>query len=325
MSVSGAGKGGANGNVYNSSAGAYAQAGNAMSNAQTALQGNTMQQGGAVGYDPALMQAATGQAQTAAGPASIQSGVAGYMNPYENSVIANTATDINTTLNQQLDNIGANAATSGAFGGSRHGLVEATAMSEAQKNIGDFSSKLRNQGYNTALQYSGQDIANQMGNNQFNAAAQNQFGMTNLGYQNQANAANQAATNAAGQFGAAANNSWNQNAYAQNTANSAALGNVGALGQSLGGNLFDIGQSISSTQASQGKQQQDLLQSLMDKASGQYSGYTDWGSNILNMSLSALGMNPMQQATTTTGKYTPGLFDYLSLGSQMLGYSKMGK
>jgi len=57
----------------------------------------------------------------------------------------------------------------------------------------------------------------------------------------------------------------------------------------------------------------------MSGAQGQYGNFMSQPQNLLNMSLAALGMNPMTSATTTTGKYQPGMFDFLNLGGNLLG------
>ena len=90
----------------------------------------------------------------------IAAGMPTYMNPYIDQVIGRTGQDIARQTAQQLNAVGGEAAMSGAFGGSRHGLVESEVMSEAQRNIGDISAQLRAQGFDTAAGLSAQDIAN---------------------------------------------------------------------------------------------------------------------------------------------------------------------
>jgi hypothetical protein len=48
---------------------------------------------------------------------------------------------------------------------------------------------------------------------------------------------------------------------------------------------------------------------------------------MLALRNSAMGQSPLVNANTTTGtsQYNPGLFDYLSLGAQTYGMSKMGR
>lgn len=303
-----------NTNVYDQSANALGQAGGAYQDAASLL-GKSGVNAAQLQYAPAQYQAAQGNASLAANPNAIYSGIINYMNPYTSEVINRSATDVNNSLLTQLDQIGSTAAQSGAFGGSRHGLVEATAMSEAQKNIGDLSANLRNQGYNTALQYSAQDVANSMQNTQFNAGQKQNMSLANLGYLNTARQTNAGATNTARQW-----NAQTPLLASQNNQNIASgLVSTGNAGEGLGMNLFGIGQGIDQAQLQQGSMQQALIQSIMDMAGGQYQGYVNQPKDILNMAIAALSANPMQNATTTTGSYSPGWFDYLSLGAQTAG------
>jgi hypothetical protein len=91
---------------------------------------------------------------------SIASGISTYMNPYTNEVIGNATNDVNRLTQMQQQQNAANAARAGAFGGSRHGLVEATTNSEAQRNLADMSGNLRMQGFNNAANFSNPDIGN---------------------------------------------------------------------------------------------------------------------------------------------------------------------
>jgi len=58
--------------------------------------------------------------------------------------------------------------------------------------------------------------------------------------------------------------------------------------------------------------QQALNQQLINDAKGQYAGYTGAPANSLQYLLQAVGGAP--NSSTTSGGYSPGLFDYLSLG-----------
>jgi hypothetical protein len=305
------------------------------------------------GYNSANMQAAN-----VADPNLIASGISRYMNPFTNDVINRTGTDINRMATVQRAGNAASAVNAGAFGGGRQGVVDAITNSEAQKNMGDFSANLRNQGWQTAAGLSAQDIGNQMATGQFNAnllqqargnnqAATNTARQFTAGNQMQANLANQSATNTArqynagnqlqtnfanqgsrnaagqfnagqrqntSQFNASANNSWNQ-AQASEALQRAA----GLSGNSLQG--FNMGQNIGQSQAAQGATQQNLAQGTMDRANQQYQGYTGKPLQDLNMFLASLGLNPLNNATTTTQQSNPGMFDWAALiGQTLAGY-----
>lgn len=80
----------------------------------------------------------------------------------------------------------------------------------------------------------------------------------------------------------------------------------------LAGQGFGFGQALNQQQMQQGTMQQGLMQSLIDAARGQYSGYTGAPMTSLSAPMAALGAANMgQQSQTQTQK--PGLFNYLSL------------
>lgn len=93
---------------------------------------------------------------------TIASGMQAYQNPFTQDVIDRSMGDIGRTTAMQQEANKAAAARAGAFGGARHGLVEAETNAAAQRNMGDLASNLRMQGFNTAAGLSGQDIANRM-------------------------------------------------------------------------------------------------------------------------------------------------------------------
>ena len=87
---------------------------------------------------------------------------------------------------------------------------------------------------------------------------------------------------------------------------------LGAAGQmaGLGGQSFGYGQAIQGQQAQQGAQQQQMMQSLIDAAKGQYAGYTGAPQQGLNTMLGTTTGVPGQTAGQTSSM-TPGLFNYL--------------
>lgn len=86
-----------------------------------------------------------------------------YANPYQQDVIDNTTNNMmrNNAIMQSQN--GMNAANAGAFGGSRHGVVEAITNAETNRNIGDMTGQLSQQGFNTAAGLANQDINNRYG------------------------------------------------------------------------------------------------------------------------------------------------------------------
>lgn len=93
-------------------------------------------------YSPASqvgMQAVNaGQVQDRRGDVgSIQS----YMDPYVQSVLGNTITNIQDAGKRQRNDIGAGATMAGAFGDARHGVVEASQMRDEGRNIGEAANR----------------------------------------------------------------------------------------------------------------------------------------------------------------------------------------
>ena len=86
------------------------------------------------------------------GAAFNPSGINAFSNPYEQSVINPMVDDIERARLMQENNIGANAVQAGAFGGSRHGLVEAENNRNALEQVAQSSANVRLQGYESAAQ-----------------------------------------------------------------------------------------------------------------------------------------------------------------------------
>lgn len=358
--------------------------GNALSATQAAMQGNANANANAQTYNPNTYNANTYNAQTynpnsynaqnmqgasytaanQAGPAAISSGINGYMNPYTSQVIDQTSADLQRQ-NQALQTQNAGAATAaGAFGGGRHGLVEAQTNADTQRQLATTSADLRNTGWNQAAQLSGQDITNRMSVNSANQQAQNAARSSNAGWTQAASAANQAAQNSANQWNAGAKNEAGQyNAGAVNTARNANQGALNSAGQfnagaqnaagqynagartsfgqnqfnnalsgaaqmsNLGQTSFNTGNTLNNQLATQGQQGQNIAQGLLGQAAGMFDQYTGQPMQNVNNRLAALGANPMTQTGTQTGtsQYKPGLMDFLGLGAGTAGAALGGK
>ena len=93
-----------------------------------------------------------------------------YMSPYIGEVENRAIENANRALRQNVAQIGDQARTAGAFGGSRQGIAEGVATSETARGIGDLSAQLRDQAFARAsgLIQSDQERA-------FNAARANQM------------------------------------------------------------------------------------------------------------------------------------------------------
>lgn len=84
-----------------------------------------------------------------------------YTNPYTDEVVNKSLGDVNDQRIQALLGNSDAAQKAGAFGGSRHGVVDAVTNAESLKGMGLLSAQLRSQGFDKALTAAGQDISNQ--------------------------------------------------------------------------------------------------------------------------------------------------------------------
>ena len=145
-------------------------------------------------------------------------------------------------------------------------------------------------------------------------AALNQARQYGAGATNQASLANQSAFNQAGQFGSSqnmqaqlANQAAGLSGSQQRLSAGSQLGNLSNLG-------FGMGQTIQGNMNQQGAQQQALQQQLINAAKQQYAGYTGAPAQSLQYLLQAVGGAPAVGSQSES--YSPGLFDYLSLGAR---------
>lgn len=76
--------------------------------------------------------------------------LAGYLNPYLDQVETNALGAIDRQRMQALNQTADQALSRGAFGGSRHGVVEAVTNAEAARMAGDASANIRSAGFNAA-------------------------------------------------------------------------------------------------------------------------------------------------------------------------------
>ena len=77
--------------------------------------------------------------------------IQGYMNPYQQNVTDIAAREAQKMGQSQLQNLGSQAATSGAFGGSRHALLEGDVMQGTRQNIADITQSGQRDAYQSAM------------------------------------------------------------------------------------------------------------------------------------------------------------------------------
>lgn len=91
------------------------------------------------------------QATMAAGQGFANPNVNQFMNPYQQQVVDATIRDVGNAAQMGLNNIGAQAQRSGAYGGSRQGVMEAEALKGFNQQALDQVSRLNQQGFNNAM------------------------------------------------------------------------------------------------------------------------------------------------------------------------------
>lgn len=247
-------------------------------------------------YQPERVGTTFGYTPQEVAAQSAVGGIGQYMNPYTQGVIDTSLADMERQRMMQQQQIGAQAASAGAFGGSRQGLVEAETNRGFAEQGGMLASQLRNQGFQTALGASQQDVTRQL----------------------QAAMANQAANARAAEFGQATGlqaQGMNQQAGLQGA--QVRLSGAGTLGN-LGSTQFNMANTLQQQQAQQGLIQQQMRQQQLNDAQQQFYGYANSPLNYLNTMNSTLAGSPLNNASTT--QYKPGALDYLSFGTGMIPF-----
>ena len=77
--------------------------------------------------------------------------VGAFNNPYQQQVIDNTAQDIERQRQMAINNLGAQAQSAGAYGGSRQGVAEGVTNAEFGRMAANQLGNMRMQGYNTSM------------------------------------------------------------------------------------------------------------------------------------------------------------------------------
>jgi hypothetical protein len=161
---------------------------------------------------PNTYNPATGTASHATG-ASLLDNLPAYMSPYTNDVV-------NTSLAGFDDNAGRTRASQmldlagdSTFGGSGGSILRSQTEGQLGLSRGQLEAGLRDQAFNTGASLSGQDADRRQQTSQFNAGADNTFGLANMD-----------ALNTAGRFNATAGDA----AAARSLAAGTGLGVLGA-------------------------------------------------------------------------------------------------
>ena len=224
-----------------------------------------------------------------------------YMNEYEDAAVQQALADVARAGQVQQAQLGANAVSSGAFGGARQGIQEAELGRNTLMQQGRTAAQMRAAGYESAAQRSQQAFEQQQGRGQ-NAAAQRaamglQAGQFGSQTYEQAMARRQAAAQNAANLGMSAEQfaaSGMENAMARRQAQASGYGNLGQGIGSLGGQLGQLGiqqAGLGEMRASLGNQD---LQNLMGTGALE-RGNTQAGLDALRLSNLQRYTQPYQQ------------------------------
>ena len=109
--------------------------------------------------------------------------LAAYQNPYNQQVIDASMGDLERQRQMQMNTMGGQASTAGAFGGSRHGVAEALTNEGFARQGGQLAANLRQSGFTNAQNMAQQDIQNRLAGSTQRLAAGSQLGsVANLGF-----------------------------------------------------------------------------------------------------------------------------------------------
>lgn len=288
-------------NVFDQSAGAYSSAlGTAGQAAQAANQ-----IGGGVNFTPMGAPTQTASAGSVTAGQLADTNLDSYMNPFTQSVIDTSVSDLERARQQAMIQMGGSASAANAFGGSRHGVAMGETNRAYDDNMGRMIAGLNMQNFGQAREGAQFDIGSSLQADQGNQASRLQSSIASMQNATQRDIANQNA-----ELQAAALSQQGFGNQASQLAGIAGMqGNLANLG-------FGFGQQSNQMMQQSGAQQQAHQQALLDQAMGQYGGYTGSPMNSLGAMSQALGATPQPGRTTTN---QPGLFDYLTMGAGVMG------
>lgn len=136
--------------------------------------GQNINQTASAGLNGAMGATAAGMGYRA--PQLATTSLTPYQNPFQQQVIDNSIADMDRARQMTQNMNGAAATSAGAFGGSRHGLVEAETNRNFMDRAGALSAQLNQQGFNNAQQAAQFDIGNNMASQQMRMGAAGQLG-----------------------------------------------------------------------------------------------------------------------------------------------------
>lgn len=234
---------------------------------------------------------------------SIMGSMNDYIDPYYNQVLDAALGKMSDAHAVNVNNIGANAESAGAFGGARHALLESEANSNYGENVGNLTNQVKSQAFGQALNQANNVTGMEMGRGQYLTGLQAQLDQSKNSFD--ANAALSLGMATPGIFG----QGWQLGTGAATT---------GAQGvANMGQNYYSIGNDITNQQAQQGAMQQQLLQAILSGGDASYQQYMQNPYQAMDLMSALLNSDPRNNNITSTGtqSYTPGMLDYASLAA----------
>jgi hypothetical protein len=264
-----------------------------------------------------------------------------YMNPYTQNVIDSTMGDLDMARQNAINNTGVAASRGGAFGGDRHGIMEAQNNNDYMQNVAWTSAQLRNQGYQNAQNAAMSDVSSQNQALSSNAAMAQQANMTNAAAQNMRDQFVGQTANA-NQMGAEAANLQSATQMAQMGGNNAqAMAQMRAQQQQSALQAMMAQQGMQFDAANQaynmGQDRWNMGQNALDQMGNVGGQIDDLNQNLINQQIQMF-MNqqnaPQSQFQNMLGplsalsgggtqSYSPGKNDYLGMGTQIASAALM--
>lgn len=244
---------------------------------------------GGFGYDPTSYSAAQmtapggiGNLLDASNTATVQS----FMNPYTQSVTDIAKREAQNTFNIQALDRQAAAQRAGAYGGSRHGILDGMATKDLAQQLNDLQMKGGDAAFRSAIDALNSQRATDLQRQQFNQNMQYNTGLQNMQALNQAGQFNAGAANQAAQFGAGQGLTASQ--FNANAANQA--GQFNAQQGLTAQQLSDASRQFGAQNYNQG------IQSLLQAGTGLANVGTAQTTNDINRLNQMLGAGAIQQS-----------------------------
>ena len=94
-----------------------------------------------------------------AAPGSMMQSMNSFANPYQTQVLDSAMSRLRDDRDMQLNDVAGRASMAGAYGGSRHGVVDADLRDRANRNAGELAGNISRQGFMDAGQLAGQEMS----------------------------------------------------------------------------------------------------------------------------------------------------------------------